>query len=76
MDTAKLFVNGNSQAIRLPKEYRFKNKKEVYINKIGDTVLLFPKETMWENAWSALSMFSDDFMENRNQPQLEDRDSF
>ena len=43
METAKLFVNGKSQAVRLPKEYRFLGK-EVGIKKVGDIVLLFPKD--------------------------------
>jgi antitoxin VapB len=47
MDTAKLFVNGQSQAVRLPKDYRFTGD-EVGITKIGDIVLLFPKGAAWE----------------------------
>ena len=43
MMTAKLFENGRSQAVRLPKEYRF-NGDEVAINKVGDIVILMPKE--------------------------------
>ena len=47
MDTAKLFANGQSQAVRLPKDYRFSGD-EVGIKKIGDIVLLFPKGTAWD----------------------------
>ena len=46
MLTAKIFENGRSQAVRLPKEYRFK-EDEVAINKIGDIVFLLPKEDKW-----------------------------
>ena len=46
MMTAKVFENGRSQAVRLPKEYRF-NDEEVAINKIGDIVILMPKENRW-----------------------------
>ena len=46
MMTAKLFENGRSQAVRLPKEYRF-NGDEVAINKVGDIVILMPKENKW-----------------------------
>lgn len=42
MMTAKLFENGKSQAVRLPKEYRFEGDA-VFINKIGDVVVLMPK---------------------------------
>ena len=46
MMTAKLFENGRSQAVRLPKEYRFQGD-EVLVNKIGDVVLLMPKGDKW-----------------------------
>ena len=59
--TAKIFENGRSQAVRLPKEYRF-NDEEVAINKIGDIVLLMPKENKWAGFLSSLNLFSEDFM--------------
>ncbi len=61
MMTAKIFENGRSQAVRLPKEYRF-NDEEVAINKIGDIVLLMPKENKWAGFLSSLNLFSEDFM--------------
>lgn len=60
METAKLFVNGQSQAVRLPKEYRFSGN-EVYIQKIGNTVMLFLKERAWETFLQGLNSFTDDF---------------
>ena len=39
MLTAKLFTNGSSQAVRLPKEFRF-NGTEVYVQKVGSSVML------------------------------------
>ena len=62
MMTAKLFENGRSQAVRLPKEYRFQGD-EVLVNKIGDVVLLMPKGDKWSGFLSALNLFSDDVME-------------
>ena len=62
MMTAKLFENGRSQAVRLPKEYRFQGD-EVLVNKIGDVVLLMPKGDKLSGFLSALNLFSDDFME-------------
>jgi len=47
MQTAKLFQNGRSQAVRLPKEYNFEGT-DVLIQKIGDSVILFPKNRVWE----------------------------
>ncbi len=75
MDTAKLFVNGQSQAVRLPKEYRFSGT-EVFIQKVGDAVLLFPKERAWETFLNGLSSFSDDFLsEGREQGAHAPRES-
>ena len=61
MMTAKLFENGRSKAVRLPKEYRF-NGDEVAINKVGDIVILMPKENKWSAFLNSLELFSDDFM--------------
>ena len=59
--TAKVFENGRSQAIRLPKECRF-SSDEVMVNKIGDIVILLPKQNKWDSFMRAVDMFSDDFM--------------
>ena len=61
MMTAKIFENGGSQAVRLPKEYRF-DANEVSVNKIGNIVLLSPKLDKWESVLQAIDMFSDDYM--------------
>jgi len=60
MVVAKLFNNGQSQAVRLPKEYRFTGA-EVYIQKVGHAVMLFPKEQAWETFLNGLNSFTDDF---------------
>ena len=61
MMTAKIFENGGSQAVRLPKEYRF-DSDEVSVNKIGNTVLLSPKLDKWESVLQAVDMFSEDYL--------------
>ena len=61
MMTAKVLKNGGSQAIRLPKECRI-SSDEVMVNKIGDIVILLPKQNNWDSFMSAIDMFSDDFM--------------
>jgi antitoxin VapB len=61
MMMAKVFENGRSQAVRLPKEYRFRDE-EVAINKIGDVVILMPKENKWSGFLNSLNLFSEDFM--------------
>jgi len=61
VDTAKLFPNGNSQAVRLPKEYRFEGE-QVYIRRMGEAVVLLPYQTPWQILIDSLSQFSDDFV--------------
>ena len=67
MKTAKLFKNGQSQAVRLPKEFRMTGK-EVYIKKQGEAIILLPKENSWAPLFSSLNQFSKDFKIERNQP--------
>ena len=75
MMTAKLFEIGRSQAVRLPKEYRF-NGDEVAINKVGDIVILMPKENKWSAFLNSLELFSDDFMsDGREQLAVQEREA-
>ena len=73
METAKLFTNGKSQAVRLPKEFRFGGDR-VYIKKVGEAVILLPYQTPWETLLDSLARFSDDFMEERDQPPAQTRE--
>jgi antitoxin VapB len=61
MTTAKLFANGQSQAVRLPREYRFSGN-EVGVARLGEMVVLFPKERNWE-IFNAIDPVTDDFAE-------------
>jgi antitoxin VapB len=72
MEIAKLFRNGKSQAVRLPKKFRFEGD-EVYIRKIGDTVVLIPPNNPWGPFFKSLDKFSEDFLPQREQPRLEKR---
>jgi antitoxin VapB len=71
VNTAQLFTNGQSQAVRLPKELRFEGT-EVYIKRIGDAVLLFPKDRQWDIFLTGFLGFSDDFM--RSGRELDEQD--
>jgi antitoxin VapB len=73
MDKAKLFMNGRSQAVRLPKEFRFEGD-EVYIKKVGEAVILIPHHAPWSTLTDSLNLFSADFMEERRQPAVQDRE--
>lgn len=75
MPTAKIFQNGRSQAVRLPKEFRLPGK-EVRISKQGNKSILEPIENSWEQWFASLEQFSSDFMASgREQPeQAQERD--
>ena len=73
MQTAKLFVNGHSQAVRLPKEYRFAGD-DVYIKGYQGMVMLLPKDSPWAPLIASLGQFTNDFMEERNQPEEQRRE--
>ncbi len=74
MDEAKLFQNGKSQAVRLPKAYRFKGDK-VYIKRLGNAVLLIPEDAPWQSLIDSLGLFTDDFMAEREQSETQHRES-
>jgi len=75
MKTAKLFQNGQSQAVRLPKEFRF-DDSEVFIKKTGNIVQLIPRSDSWNSLFGSLKKFSSDFMVERVQPELDKRETF
>jgi len=67
MTTAKLFQNGRSQAVRLPKEFELQGR-EVKISRQGNKIILEPIENSWEQWFSVMAQFSDDFMANGREP--------
>ena len=72
---AKVFQNGRSQAVRLPKEYRV-DSDEVYIEKIGHSIMIIQKEkSKWDVMRNALQDLKD-FQYDRNQPLIQERDLF
>jgi len=76
MICTKVFTSGNSQAVRIPKEFHI-DFSELFIKKIGSSIILTPKESNWENLKRSLSEFSDDFMtEGRSQPAMQEREVF
>lgn len=59
--TTRVFMNGRSQAVRIPVEYRFE-EDELYVNKIGDTLMLTPRSALVNTLRSGIALISDDFM--------------
>ena len=70
IQTAKIFLNGRSQAVRLPKEYQFKGK-DVFIQKIGDAVILVPRNRVWETFIHGLNDFTSDFLEEGREQEAD-----
>ncbi len=60
MEIAKIFENGKSQAVRLPKKFRFAGD-EVFVQKVGQAVVLMPKDSAWEIFMNGINSFTDDF---------------
>ena len=75
MQQAKLFQNGQSQAVRLPKDFRFEGDR-VSIKRVGKAVVLLPYNEPWETLLDSLSLFSPDFMDERAQPPVDVREDF
>ena len=67
MTTTKVFQNGNSQALRIPQEMRTTDK-EFFIAKVGNAYIAYPTDDPWLPTRQTIGTFSDDFMEDRQQP--------
>lgn len=72
MDTAKVFMSGRSQAVRLPKAYRFKGD-EVLIKRVGNAVILLPRQDSWNPLLESLEQFEPGFKIQRNQPSRQQK---
>ena len=75
MDTARLFQSGRSQAVRLPKAYRFSGS-EVIVKHFGNGVLLLPKNDAWATLEAGLNLFEPGFQLQREQPVEQVREEF
>jgi antitoxin VapB len=73
--SAKIFMNGRSQAVRLPKECRF-DCDEVYVEKQGDKVIISAVKPGWDEFFDADSAFGDDFLSDRDDLPPQERDNF
>ncbi len=73
MQTVKVFISGNSQAVRLPKEYNL-NEKELLIQRVGNSLILNPINDPWASLRNSLLQFTDDvFTNGREQPEMQKR---
>lgn len=63
METAEIFENGRDQAVRLPKKYRF-TSDEVIVQRLGESLILTPKDKIWESFMNGINGFTEDFFED------------
>ena len=75
MVKTKTFMTGRSQAIRLPKEYRFTGD-EIYINKIDGVLMVVERDKLWDIFEGSLEKFTDDFMNDRGMDIKDTREQF
>jgi antitoxin VapB len=73
MQTAKLFTNGRSQAVRLPREFRFQGD-DVFIKRVGTAVVLLPRKEGWDTLEKALAAFEPGLVLKRRQPRGQRRE--
>lgn len=73
MKSAKIFKNGQSQAVRLPREFRLQGQ-DVYVRKLGSAVILIPKGDPWATLRNSFGEFSEDFLMDRAQPSPQVRE--
>lgn len=73
MNIVKLSKNNEHQFVDLPQNYQIEGE-EAYIKKVGNVILLIPKDNPWQTLFSSLDLFSDDFMEQREQPSQPERE--
>lgn len=72
MKITKLFQKGKHQIVQLPKEFNFSGN-HVYVKRVGKAVMLLPYQKSWQTLLDSLSMFSADFMSERNQAPVQKR---
>lgn len=73
--TAKLFMSGRSQAVRLPKQFRFEGN-EVFIQRVGTQVILSPKPASWDDFFNHTPLPTEDFMAERADLPAQERTLF
>ncbi len=71
MTTAKLFINGKSQAVRIPKSMEFEGINEVKVRRDGNKLIIEPAKKTW-TSFTNLPAMGDDFMKDR--PELTETD--
>jgi antitoxin VapB len=74
MKRADVLQQDSRQIIKLPRSLRI-NSQQVFIKQVGNALVLIPSENPWQSLFDSLENFSDDFMEIREQPELQVREN-
>ena len=69
METAKIIKNGDENMVVLPKDFNL-NDDEVLIRRIGNMIMLVPKEKVLQTFMDGLNGFTEDFLPNGREPQI------
>lgn len=75
VETVDIQSYEGSQAIRIPDGFKI-NDDKVFIKKVGNALYIIPFHNPWQNVFDSLGNFTPDFMEDRNQPSEQSRESF
>ena len=75
MILTKPFMNGRSQALRIPKEYRFKDEEDLCIRKVGDVLMIIPKNKILDIFENAINEYPEDAIPERNENQQQIREA-
>ena len=75
LETIDVQSNDGSQAIRIPDDFKI-NDDKVYIKKVGNALYIIPFHNPWQNVSDGLNSFTSDYVEDRNQPSEQARESF
>ena len=68
MSMTRAFMSGQGQAVRIPKEYSLPDE-DLFVNRVGNTIMLTPVSKLRETFFQSLGMFTDDFMKGGRPPQ-------
>lgn len=76
MVLTKPFMNGRSQALRIPKEFRFDDEEDLFMRKIGDVLMVMPKSKVFDIFENAIRDYPEDAIPTREQQQHQLREDF
>lgn len=74
-ETVKIKKKSGAQVIQIPEGLRIEDDK-VYLKKVGNSIYVIPFHNPWESLIQSTELFTKDFLDERDQPGLQDRELF